>query len=502
MELDAALWSLQRTLDTRPRELEVLLAQPTHAPAVDQARSVRSILDEIELETRLMPTMHDDDVGTRIWRSDLEPEPEPLAFQLQRVTDEGGVMAAHALASRPDPKPAAVEEELHEWLHQLRLTRYAGAIAQLGAVLLEHMCHMTVEDVQSLGMKPLEERRFVAALRDIQAESEAEAGHVWETGPQLMVASSAGLPVDQLPAAVEVAMPAMDALQLTIDYDGTIATIGGASRPAGLREGNRIVRVDKRVCRNGHEVVAALEESAKRIDAADVAIVMLCDAVVLRQDALRSSPTVRNPQQHQLMPGVVGQSQAGRGVETAARSPDETRVTDVSSTAPDTETELRANQAPALAAAHTLSDRAAESADYQARAMSQEGGPSLPHDEPPAGTAAPRLTTLAATKASGVAWKRSSQTTAIEPLDEEEHGDLPAPPPPASDDDEVDTAAENLTKATALDDYNSEEPGDLHFNAGDIIIVTSQPDDWWTGYREADASTSGEFPRTYVELLE
>ena len=122
-------------------------------------------------------------------------------------------------------------------------------------------------------------------------------------------------------------------------------------------------------------------------------------------------------------------------------------------------------------------------------------------DEPAAGTAGPRLTTLAATKASGVAWKRSSQATAIEPLDQEEHGDLPAPPPPPSD-DEVDTASENLTKATALDDYNSEEPGDLHFNAGDIIIVTSQPDDWWTGYREADASTSGEFPSTYVELLE
>ncbi len=61
-------------------------------------------------------------------------------------------------------------------------------------------------------------------------------------------------------------------------------------------------------------------------------------------------------------------------------------------------------------------------------------------------------------------------------------------------------AADVKQRATALADFKSEEPGDLQFNVGEIITVTSQVDDWWVGYREADPSFSGEFPSTYVEL--
>eukprot|EP01046_Picozoa_sp_COSAG06_P070205 COSAG06_NODE_19524_length_834_cov_1.620408_1_plen_253_part_01 len=221
-ELDAAMAALQRTLDSRPRELEMLLAQPAHLPSMNAARSARSILDEVELQARLPPLVHDDSLATvrdsvfspqarwptarsqtpepdsppqnNLQRAatavtaalaladtphssppgarDLDPEPEELpatghGARWQRATVGATAAAALAHGARSsaagardlDPEPSMVEEDLRQWLHALRLTQYASTIAELGAVLLEHMTYMTDEDVKSINMKPLEERR-------------------------------------------------------------------------------------------------------------------------------------------------------------------------------------------------------------------------------------------------------------------------------------------------------------------------------------------------------
>ena len=47
--------------------------------------------------------------------------------------------------------------------------------------------------------------------------------------------------------------------------------------------------------------------------------------------------------------------------------------------------------------------------------------------------------------------------------------------------------------------YQSDEPGDLNFNAGDIILVTKKDGEWWTGKIN---DTIGIFPSNYVQQLE
>ena len=51
----------------------------------------------------------------------------------------------------------------------------------------------------------------------------------------------------------------------------------------------------------------------------------------------------------------------------------------------------------------------------------------------------------------------------------------------------------------AMYSYNSNEPGDLSFNQGDIITVTKAETDWWTGTL---GEKSGIFPANYVKKME
>ena len=44
--------------------------------------------------------------------------------------------------------------------------------------------------------------------------------------------------------------------------------------------------------------------------------------------------------------------------------------------------------------------------------------------------------------------------------------------------------------------YQSNEPGDLCFEQGDMVLVTQNEGEWWTGYL---GEQSGIFPSTYVE---
>lgn len=46
--------------------------------------------------------------------------------------------------------------------------------------------------------------------------------------------------------------------------------------------------------------------------------------------------------------------------------------------------------------------------------------------------------------------------------------------------------------------YQSQEPGDLTFNAGDVIAVIKQEGEWWTGRLKDNV---GIFPSNYVQKI-
>lgn len=52
---------------------------------------------------------------------------------------------------------------------------------------------------------------------------------------------------------------------------------------------------------------------------------------------------------------------------------------------------------------------------------------------------------------------------------------------------------------TASYPYQSQEPGDLTFNAGDVIAVYKKDGDWWTGKLN---DVTGIFPSNYVSKIE
>eukprot|EP01052_Picozoa_sp_SAG31_P046976 SAG31_NODE_9202_length_1317_cov_1.143678_1_plen_299_part_00 len=76
------------------------------------------------------------------------------------------------------------------------------------------------------------------------------------------------------------------------------------------------------------------------------------------------------------------------------------------------------------------------------------------------------------------------------------------PPPPEYAETQEDTGI--MVKARALYDWNYEvgaQEGDLLFQANDIIIVTSNTSEWWTGHLETSPTVSGQFSSTYVQVL-
>ena len=60
------------------------------------------------------------------------------------------------------------------------------------------------------------------------------------------------------------------------------------------------------------------------------------------------------------------------------------------------------------------------------------------------------------------------------------------PPPPAAG-----------PTATALYDYNAQQAGDLSFRKGEVIAISAQAGNWWSGQI---GSRSGKFPKNYVAL--
>ena len=53
---------------------------------------------------------------------------------------------------------------------------------------------------------------------------------------------------------------------------------------------------------------------------------------------------------------------------------------------------------------------------------------------------------------------------------------------------------------TAHTEFAADEAGDLALAVGDVIVVTAQEGEWWTGYRQADPDTFGTFPSGSVDV--
>lgn len=51
----------------------------------------------------------------------------------------------------------------------------------------------------------------------------------------------------------------------------------------------------------------------------------------------------------------------------------------------------------------------------------------------------------------------------------------------------------------AMYPYESNEPGDLTFEAGEMVLITKKDGDWWTG---TIGNRSGVFPSNYVQRAE
>lgn len=68
-------------------------------------------------------------------------------------------------------------------------------------------------------------------------------------------------------------------------------------------------------------------------------------------------------------------------------------------------------------------------------------------------------------------------------------------PPDAGIQAEIDEGLSDFGKFIATYPYESAEPGDLNFEAGETIHVVKQDGDWWTG---VIGNRSGIFPANYV----
>jgi hypothetical protein len=63
--------------------------------------------------------------------------------------------------------PSAVEPALLQWLSKLRLLRYAPCVAAL-CTSLDDVAQMGEREIKSLNLKPLEELRFMKAVKALR----------------------------------------------------------------------------------------------------------------------------------------------------------------------------------------------------------------------------------------------------------------------------------------------------------------------------------------------
>ena len=320
-QLRAAMASLESTLAHRPQELhDLLLVSPDRHTA---ALAAKATLDEVELNARqispltverplaqqqpLVPYVGAPWAGAlpAARRADLDPEPEQVPApwpgapsppsSTQRALQRGLLQSSSpepAAASRSaEPQPVEVEDDLREWLRALRLEQYSGDFADLGAVLVEHVAFMTEDDVQGLPMRPLEHRRLLQAVYDLQLPEEVE--HVAQQ-PGMAELAAAPPPAAPLSAAtaslragLEVTLRSSRAadeggsvMGLAVDASATITrTSGAAAQTPGLCVGNQIVNVNGAACRSGEDALAALRSASQA--GADATLMMLVDPAVV-----------------------------------------------------------------------------------------------------------------------------------------------------------------------------------------------------------------------------
>ena len=74
-------------------------------------------------------------------------------------------------------------------------------------------------------------------------------------------------------------------------------------------------------------------------------------------------------------------------------------------------------------------------------------------------------------------------------------------PKPALRSNAMPSLPPRLPQAKALYDFDAQQPGDLGFKAGDVVVVierTNSNNDWWKGRIGA---RTGSFPGNYVQML-
>ncbi|XP_013413935.1 intersectin-1 [Lingula anatina] len=92
-----------------------------------------------------------------------------------------------------------------------------------------------------------------------------------------------------------------------------------------------------------------------------------------------------------------------------------------------------------------------------------------------------------------------SAVTSEQEIVSDERSDTPVNPPPAVDLKITVEPPQGDDLYVAMYNYISGEAGDLSFNQGDIITITSKDGDWWTGTLN---DKTGIFPANYVKKME
>ncbi len=86
-------------------------------------------------------------------------QPQPMVQQVQQ-----------ALVSVYEPPTISVAKApatITEFLHKIRLTEFEAPLFELGASSIEDLADLTETDVQELGLKPLEVKRFMRAISEL-----------------------------------------------------------------------------------------------------------------------------------------------------------------------------------------------------------------------------------------------------------------------------------------------------------------------------------------------
>ena len=81
------------------------------------------------------------------------------------VNGDGEAGGTHSRAATTASSPSTKVPSLEEWLRGLRLERYLHPLQELGAEVVSDVEHIEYSDLDDVGFKKLEKRRFWKAVQ-------------------------------------------------------------------------------------------------------------------------------------------------------------------------------------------------------------------------------------------------------------------------------------------------------------------------------------------------